>query len=56
MEAEQVLANAELVVIKLQDEKPPDSESPVKSKDLSPETKQKNEIGTQLPVKAEEKP
>lgn len=56
MEAEQVLANAELVVIKLQDEKPPDSESSVESMDLSPETKQKNKIGTQVPIKAEEKP
>ncbi len=55
-EAEQVLANAELVVIKLQDGKPPDSKSSEKASELSPEAKQINKIGTQAPIKDEEKP
>ncbi len=55
-EAEQVLANAELVVIKLQDEKPPESEASVEASDLSPEAKQKNKMGKQAPIKDGEKP
>ncbi|WP_447964274.1 hypothetical protein [Nitrospira sp. Ecomares 2.1] len=56
MEAEQVLANAELAVLKLQEENPLDSESAVKSKDLPKESKQINKIDTQVPVKGEGKP
>lgn len=55
-EAEQVVANAELIVIKLQDEKAPDSETPVEATNLSPETKQNNKIEKQPPIKDGGKP
>ncbi|MCA9498501.1 MAG: hypothetical protein MRJ67_04275 [Nitrospirales bacterium] len=55
-EAEQVLANAELVVTKLQDEKPPNSETSVEATSLSPEAKQKNKMGKQDPISDGGKP
>lgn len=56
METEQILANAELAVIKLQEEKPSDTDSTENSKDLSSENKQKNKIGTQSPIKEKGNP
>lgn len=55
-EAEQVLANAELVVIKLQDEKSGDSETSKDPAATSPEARQENKTGTQPPIKDGEKP
>ncbi len=55
-EAEQVLANAELVVSKLQEEKSGDTETSSEAGDLSPKAKQENKAGKQSQVEDGENP